>query len=482
MRKGFFTTIEITNTHLKVLQAKESRGIPSLSSCLIKKLENRSEDYIVKLLADSPSIEKGQDNNAIIIIPRKSVIFRYLLLPSETEHEIRRMISLQIVNQVPYPREDIIFDFSILEKKESGYTNVLVAVVHKQIISRYLKIINKVGFVPHQCVVTSCGIAEWFFTYASREVKGQEATIALVHIDYDFTEICFCKNQKLLFSRSIQVGAKELKEGDEDLMEQVELTFGAYNKEKMGGDISKIIILSKTPEAVTLAEKLKEYYKLPVGNVAVMDSLISDKSLDALSLKEAEEGASVLPAMGFLSTEGKPSINLIPPELLDTRKSKIKRRAFMRFSIMLVVTIFLGAGAFSMSIHQDSRKLAVIEEEISQTESAVKLAQEDTQFLKFIDEELQSRVLIADVIKELYAITPEKISFLSWAIGRQRTLTIQGFADTGSDVNDFQGGLVDSSLFRDVTLEYATKRRRFRAEYTDFKITCKLSIGENITQ
>ena len=93
----------------------------------------------------------------------------------------------------------------------------------------------------------------------------------------------------------------------------------------------------------------------------------------------------------------------------------------------------------------------------------------------FADKNIQERTNIADVIAELYRITPSEITFKSLYFTEQKQITIQGFSKTRSSVNNFQNQLVNSAIFEDVTLQYASRSRTLGEELTDFKITVKLS-------
>ena len=81
---------------------------------------------------------------------------------------------------------------------------------------------------------------------------------------------------------------------------------------------------------------------------------------------------------------------------------------------------------------------------------------------------------MTDVIHELYKLTPKEISFSSLQLDEKGVLTIQGYAEASASVNSFQEKLVKSPLFTDVSLQYATKRKIFNMDVTDFKIMAQL--------
>ena len=105
----------------------------------------------------------------------------------------------------------------------------------------------------------------------------------------------------------------------------------------------------------------------------------------------------------------------------------------------------------------------------------VSSAERKMRFINLVKDEQENRILVADIIKELFTLTPANITFRSVEMNSKGFLTLQGYARESTGVNKFQGSLVSSAFFRDVNLQYATKRKRFKKEYTEFKINCRLA-------
>src|SRR5437870_3946370 len=130
MARNITTTIEITDTYIKLLQAKSQRE-PLISYGNAGKIEQANDDHVAGVLTQMVSTRGFEAGELIGIIPRRFAILKHLKLPSQSEVEIKRMLSLQIGTQVPYAREDIIFDSQIVARDLNGYSQVLLLVVHK---------------------------------------------------------------------------------------------------------------------------------------------------------------------------------------------------------------------------------------------------------------------------------------------------------------------------------------------------------------
>ena len=168
-------------------------------------------------------------------------------------------------------------------------------------------------------------------------------------------------------------------------------------------------------------------------------------------------------------------MNLIPSEILHRKAGHRRRSAVVRLVGAGAAVIFLGIAALVTPVYQDSQYLKKIEQEASQIKTSTAKAEKKMEFLEFVKGEIENRVLMVDVIKELYRLVPDEIVLQAVNLDRTGEFMLQGLAKTGAQVNQLQSALVNSLLFSQVNLQYATQRRRFQEEYTDFRIVCRLA-------
>ena len=477
MKKNTFTTIEFSDTHVVLLRTLISRGAPVLTHAEIVRLGGaRDEDLaraLTALVGDKPV------DNLKVLIPGRYVIFKQITLPSHTGEEIQRMIGLQIGHLGPFSVGEIVHSHAVLEKSPSGYAKVLLAIIQKENVERYLKALHKAKLASQKLVLGSQGIVQWLRYQKKHARPADHGGLMILDLDADNTEISFCRNDKLFFSRNIRFGARDL-EGDHVnlFMEQIGLTLGAYRKEEMGPAIEKILVVANCPAREVLAEKLKEYYRIPVEVVSSLDHVQQDKGF-AMPEAVTREGISLTRGLGFcLNPGGEPVMNLMPREVLDTHVSKANRLVLVKFLLALGLAGLLTAVTVTMRLHFGREYLKTIEQRINETEARVGQAKQQVERLRSLDQIQGGRILFNDVLRELYRLTPPDISFHSLNLDGKGNFEIQGYAQTGAAVNQFQNKLVASRLFSNVTLLYATKRVRFREEYTEFKIVCQLDVED----
>jgi len=471
MKKRLTTIIEITETHIKFLQATLSRRRPVILRSSVAKITDASEQGISKLLTDmaDPRMKKTY---VVAVVPRRQVMVRYFSFPSHSEEEIKKMISLQVVQQVPYAREDIVFDYTILGKDPSGYSKVLAAIVHKEVISRYFKVFSKTGLTISSIVLSSIGIVNWLSSYEKKE-KALDG-IVILNVDTSTSEICFCKAGRLLFSRHVGFGVKDLgADQEEAFVKEIGITLEVYQKEKIGPIPKKVILLAPSEIIVGFSEKIQSELQLQVESIDPYQYFVRSRNILIPKVSQGDYYSLVVPS-GLAVKGGQKNFNLLPKVISDERKAKAKKSAWVRFLLLAVLIIIFGGGILLARVQEQKSEFDSLEQKIASLKPRIERIKLKKEHIDAIEKYLDAKPLAVDIIYELYNLTPEDASFRLIYIDPQDNVTFQGIAEKLSSVNGFQSRLVNSSLFTNVNLQYATQRKIFQGEITDFKITAQI--------
>jgi len=264
MKKNIVTFIEITESHIKFFQAQKFGSEYKLAACDIHAMESFRDEEIIRILSQNKYLKNIPKNSLSVIIPRKLSILKQIRLPSLNDHEIKKMVGLQLVNQIPYGLEDVVYDYWILDKDKEGYSNLAVVIVHKDVCHRYLNLLNSVGISAGSMTVSSLGITGWLNHIQRNKNSNIQYPCIFIDIDARFTEICFCLNDRLLFSRSINCGAEDIgADGFSNLNHQVDLSIKMYRKEHMGPPIKKIYGMITLGNGSGLEGALEEKFSIP---------------------------------------------------------------------------------------------------------------------------------------------------------------------------------------------------------------------------
>ena len=74
MKNPTTTTIEITDTHVKLLQAKMLRGHRAVSSCEVRPIHNPTDEEIAGILAEITQSRNIPPDELTVVIPRRFTI------------------------------------------------------------------------------------------------------------------------------------------------------------------------------------------------------------------------------------------------------------------------------------------------------------------------------------------------------------------------------------------------------------------------
>ena len=481
MKKEISTVIEITDAHFKILQSKLLRSKKIISSCDVRAVHDHTDNEISKIITETILSKTIRPDDTILILPRRHAILKQMRLPAQNDAEIKKMAGLQLVNKIPFSVEDVIYDYHIIEREVSGYIKILVIIIHREVVEKYLKLFNNIGVNLSRFTLSSLGLLGWVEFQQERKMKFSQPMM-LVNIDHAHTEICFIHQKVLLFSRSVNYGARDM--GSDHmigLVSQLELSLGSYKKDALGPDIEKIIVLTSLNDLAVIRDKIEKELKMVTEVFTSFENVLSDKKLNLNSLKD-QMGLSMSVGIGTLFTDKNNLVNLAPPEIYDSKITSLRKRKWIQGAALVLLT-FLGiVGYFGYQIYEISKELTAIEDQVNETKIRVKAAQGRIDFVKYFNEAFSDRVLIPELMAELVSLTPKEISFRSVSLNEKGQFEIQGYAQTSASVNDFQSKLVRSKTFQAVNLEFATKRRIFNMEVTDFKIVSQLKQEKDNTQ
>jgi Tfp pilus assembly PilM family ATPase/Tfp pilus assembly protein PilN len=483
MKKNLLTAIEITDAHIKLLQAKVVRGGSVISLVSVRPVAGlpaaqaaqagSTDEEVVRTLKEMTASRAIPTENLIGIIPRRLVILKQMRLPSQNEREIRKMVGLQLVGQIPYSVEDVVYDYEILEKEPSGYGRVLAIALHKEVSRRYLKFFKEAGLNPEKFIPSSFGLLGWLVYQEQRRKISAKEPVLLIDVDAVHSDVCFCHDRKLFFSRNIRYGARDLGADQiKGMMDQIALSVRNYRQEQMGPEVARVVLISASPGAALLREKLEAEMKMPVDIFSPMENILCQKGADLSALSDAS-GTSFGVVSGALLSDTKKMVNLIPQEVHTVKQTRLKTIEKIKFAVLLGLIFLSGASVFGAQLYQKTAYVRGIEERIAQIAPRIKEAQRTLQFIQTFHQEFQGRILMADLIHELNNLISEDISLRSLHLDEGGRLSLQGYATGGASVSYFQASLVKSSFFKEVNLEYATKRKIFNMELTDFSITAR---------
>lgn len=476
MKRNPLVIIEMNDRHCKVLRAKPVADGYHVASMTTARISDPSQEALVKLLS-SQITSADKKAQCVVVLSRQQVILKNLSLPSQAKEELGKMIALQVSTQVPYAREDIVFDHLVLGQDAAGYTKVLVAIVHKEAIEEWIKIFKSAGLMVSQLVLSSASIVSWANAKLTADLEPATSVSGLLSLEAGTSELCLVKNQQLVYSREIKHGLRDIGGDFEDaFLKDISLTLESFTREHPQDEIKKLFVLS-APISSPLFDKIKAQGQI---DVRFMDPCAFLKNTESILLPQnkGDDYASAVVCLGAIQEAQKITLNLLPEKVRRDQQGQARRRQWILFGLLLIVNVVLGGALVLQRSYSDEAYLTALRQRTAVMRSRAEEVKRQEDQIKQIEQSAIPMTSVVDVVDGLYAMTPKEVSFQLLFLDRNDRLTIQGIAETRASVNDFHRNLIGSPLFQDVNLEYAAQRRFFEGEITDFKITASVKRGK----
>lgn len=398
-------------------------------------------------------------------VHRHLVTVRFLKLPSTDEEEIAKIVKIESLKHIPYADENIIYGYKIIEKREDGYSNVLLAIAQANTINGFIEMLNEAHLETESISLGAEGLFLWYILTAEDREK-EDAM--LVNIDSGHIDIDVVREGKLVFTRGVIYDAKDVS-ATEKIVDQIKVSLAAYHKESPKG-VDKIILTGTSDKAKECEGALKEISKTPVAIIDQMENLpISEDAHMELN------DASFVELFGLSLTPEDIKINLMPEGLLEEdRVNRSKKNITVTLTLMLL-TITIIFGLVMKKLHDKAVVLSYINRELSKIEPRVTKARKMMKDIDVIGKELERKPLAIDILREVYKATPPGISLNVLDFESNNTLTIRGTAPALSEIFKYVTALEGSPYLDNVKVKYATKRVVEDRELADFEINSRLS-------
>ena len=192
---GEYSTVfvETGSNWFKIIEAEQlAKGL-----CVSKICLERFEDIgsgLSQSIAAAFKKHKFSNIPVISCVPRQMVNIRMLELPSMDPDEISDMVGFQAGKQTPYSKDEVAFDYKMLESDRDGYTRVLLAIVQRSVLRQRYSLLEEAGIEVARMSVSSEGVLNWYEQAAKGE---QQAPGASVLVDIDSTYWLYLQGHRM---------------------------------------------------------------------------------------------------------------------------------------------------------------------------------------------------------------------------------------------------------------------------------------------
>lgn len=459
-------SLEIGERRVKICEAVFFKEGPTVFHFLYEEIPQKDSEISTALAA----ILKAHNITAkkvFLNIPRHLVMARLLHLPSVKDAELKSMIGMEAVKQIPYREEDIISGYKIIEKAKDGYSDVFLAVSQAEAIKRLVNIIKNAGLMPEKIALGSESLFAWHAV--AREMSGKKAELntGLINIDSGRVDIDMIEEGRLTFARAFFYDAaspEAIKKASDEIKQSVTI----YQKDR-NRKVDKLLLSGAGGRVKTVGPMLREESSFSTEALVQNDGMKLAQNAD-----KALEEASFIELIGLALKSEDIKIDLLPREMAENKELDVFKKALTKTLILFGCVALVFFGVLTQKLFYRAGFLRMLNSRIKTMEPEVTKAKRMKGDLKIIKNEIRKKPLAIDILSEIYKITPPGITFSLVDYESNKSLVLRGSASTLDGVVKFIKILEDSQYLENVKLKYTTKRKRSGGEKIDFEITSLL--------
>ena len=468
--------VEIGNDWLKIVESESTTSgshITKVSFTKLAQIKELISDTISKIFSD---LKLGKQR-VITYIPRHLATVRILELPSTDPKEVSNMVSLQVGKQTPYTKEEIISDHKIVDAGREGYTKVMLAIVRHNIISERVEALQKAGIEVEKIALSSEGVYNWFNTVYMPDVELEDfQAVALVDIDSNYSDFIIVKRKKLVFTRSLLIGANQLlgdSEGWQDkFIEELKHSIELYQSGEKDIKIVKIFLSGAGRNIKDLEHLLSSRLDVPAETTYPLRNIQIKEELNIFR-DDNFKFVSISALIGAAMEHGELALDLTPPgvriqKLMEEKRKQLTIMSVLVASIVMTASIFLLANIYNKNIY-----LTQLKQKITKIKTASTELEKMRLIINLVERRLDAKGASINILNEIYKLTLKEISLISINIDETNQVVLKGRAFAMSDVFKFITTLENSPYFENVKTTYTTtKKEEEDIEYAEFEIIC----------
>ncbi len=474
-KNKIFVCQVIENT-VRVLTCIPGHTVPfELSALEVISLpaEGSDEKKTAQILAETLKKLGFQRHEIILSFPRANTTCRYLKFPTQIPEEIDKMLSLQASKYLPYPAQELITAYQVIEQEKDGFVLINAIIAHSESVKRSLRLFNSLKYSKLSLILSSYGINNLFCSLYPQET----APVMLLDIDGQQVELIITSNSKIIFNRYFKLSGPS--SGWKNLLrEEILKTQSSFIKEVGRPAPQKIVCLGTQRSLARIKEILDMQEEIPSCEMRLFPEKL--KLADEISATLAHTPFSYASLFGLGNRETEGSLKLVPQDIKSTHKRLIQRSEYIRVSLMVLAIIFMVSAGLTKNLNTKTDYLNRLKTELLKLETQAKPLEEIDTRLKILASRAEKRLSSLEVFYELNKTLPRAISLTSLAYEENSQIILHGQAQTLSIIFEFVSQLEKLPAFKDFTVKvkYATQNKSQTGDRVDFEITCNNTPGK----
>jgi len=466
------TVLALSHQRLKVIHSVRRGTSRTIDLMHVEPVAGLSEEEVLQWLKRFWSERGLEPGEVVVAVPEALTTLRTFTLPATDPKEVRAIVELQAERYTPYAKEEILTDWVMLESGLSGYSKVLVVVVHQDVVHRALRLLQGMGWPLERVGFELEGLGHWL--RGAIQPDDEKGKLLVAEMERETTAVAVFQAGKLLHHRSLALGMEVLEEGSEAgpnrFVAEFQRTLEAFEIEGLDRQGMEIVLTGLATQVPAFGVTLQQALDLAVRVVPMSDGIPLDDRvrMDPQTL----QAASFASLIGLALGDG--TVDLTPKALRLERTFEIRSRAVLQVGCQVLAGLLLVSFWMIGRAYEDQRYLAWL------TQQQAKLAQEAKELSNFLDQVKMVEEWMAysdellEAMDELQKKTPHTIRWTSLAYQKGDRIHLKGLSPEVPKVFDFVAELKKSQRFSDVQARRTNPVKVQEEDWIEFEIVCTL--------
>jgi len=453
--------VEIGRNLIKLAKTYFSgKKIKDFSLEVIGQSSQESFLRVERILSQYSGLSKKR--KIIISFPRNLFVTRYIELPSEDEAEIREMLPFQLPKSLPYPLEDILYDFLIVAKS-GGSSKALVFILQIKKIEQVLNILKNNKNLIVDITISSMGLYSWIRFQRPFLRKKLGENFILMDIDRNVAEFMVVDPTQLQFSRSFTFS------GPSEFIQETGRTLMSLRREFPGLNIESAVFTGRTSLYDTVQHELRSLFEpYSILTVGSMENIPCSKKIKDLC---ANSDFSFSHLIGLSLKQDRLSVTFLPRFLKEKKKGLLRRKKVKDLATICVEAILILSLLFLNTYHRRRLYLNWLDERLQEFKLKTKKLDQVLEKIKVIEREGRQKKFFSEILSKMPTLVSEGVFLTSLEFDESDNFYMRGYAQNTSDVVDMTSSLNKSLFFENSEISYITRRKQRGNVLIEFRIT-----------
>lgn len=468
-KSRIITCLSITDKAIKLVQSFPGRLVPEISAALALPLGAKNDEELTRGIKSLfGSLKQKDPGRLILMIPRQMAALHYARFPSTNPEELSQMARLQAPKQIPYDPKEIIFGYQVVRVNPDGYSDVVLIIIHQDIVRRYIAALEKNKMEPDEVIIDSQGICRWL--QLQREFKADTGVI-VVDLDSGHARLDIVLSGMFIYSRAFPLSLNS-SDYKTRLSEEINRSLFAYQNETSRLKPAEAVFTGSSECLERVDDDLLN--SLPFRSVKYpQDKGIQLKNSSQVKPEDFKK-ISFASLIGAVCSQKKPLFNLLPEDVLAKRGMAAYKLEMRKAAVFIVLIISTLASAMFMNIRLRQSSAIGLDAELGRLSEDVGRIEKMARKITYVRSQDNRSGSCLDVFTEVFRVAQEEVSLISFSYTLNKPLILKGRAKSLSGVFNFVSALEESPVFKDVQLRHSFERRVQGEPLADFDIICQL--------